>query len=68
MYIKLGLPLKIRVHLTFHVSLLKPFKENTLWLDYKQVIWPPPKLVGNHLEYELEGFFKNKNLNIKNQH
>ena len=28
---KLELPPEIKVHLTFHVLLLKPFKEDTLW-------------------------------------
>jgi hypothetical protein len=58
---KLELLSKIKVHPIFHVSLLKPFKVDTLWLDCKQVIWPSSKLMGDHLEYEVEGILKSRN-------
>ena len=58
---KLELLPEIKVHPTFHVSLLKPFKEDTLWPDREQVIRPPPDLVGDHLEYEVEGILKCRN-------
>ena len=58
---KLELLPEIKVHPTFHVSLLKPFKEDTLWPDRKQVIRPPLDLVGDHLEYEVERILKCRN-------
>src|ERR1700738_2710495 len=36
---------EIKVHPTFYVSFLKPFKDDTLWPDHKHVIRPPPDLV-----------------------
>ena len=58
---KLELPPVIKVHPTFNVSLLKPLNENTLWPNDKQVIRPPPDLLGDHLEYKVEGILKCRN-------
>ena len=58
---KLELLAEIKVYPTFHISLLKPFKEDNLWPNHKQVIWLPSDLVGDHLEYEVETIFKSRN-------
>ena len=62
---KLELPQEIKVHPTFHVSLLKPYYEDTLRPERKQVLRPLPKLVGEHLEYEVEGILKSRNTKKK---
>ena len=38
---KLELPLEIKVHMSFYVSLSKPFKEYTIWTGRRQVIRQP---------------------------
>jgi hypothetical protein len=53
----LELPFEIKVHPIFHVSLLKPFKEDTLWPNHKS----NHDLVGDHLEYKVEGILKCRN-------
>ena len=58
---KLELLPKLKVHSLFHVSLLNPKgKEEALWPNHKYVIWPPPNLVGDHLEHEVLGTFKSR--------
>ena len=58
---KLELLPKLKVHSLFHVSLLNPRdKEEALWPNHKYMIWPPPNLVGDHLEHEVLGTFKSR--------
>lgn len=47
---KLELPPEIKVYPTIYVSLLKPFKKDTLWSNCKQVIGPPADFVAGYLE------------------
>ena len=49
------------MHPTFHVSLLKPFHEDTQRPERKQVLRPQPELIGNHEEYEVEAILKSRN-------
>ena len=61
----LELLLEIKVQPTFHVSLFKPFKEDTLWINCRQVIRAPSNLVGDHLKFEIEGILKSRSLKKK---
>ena len=59
---KLPLPLEIKVHSVFHVSLLKEYFEDSVRPERKQVLRLVPKLVGNHEEYEVETILKKRKL------
>jgi len=58
---ELELSPKIQLHPTFHVSILNPYHEDTLRLEYKQVLWVALDLVGDYFEYKVEGILKRKN-------
>ncbi|KAJ8324255.1 hypothetical protein O5D80_8742 [Batrachochytrium dendrobatidis] len=55
---RLELPKDIRIHPVFHVSLLEKHQQNE-FAD-RQIIPPPPVIVENHLEYEVEKILDSK--------
>jgi hypothetical protein len=59
---KLKLPENLRVHPTFHVYLLKPVSRNASRPNQEQNSRPPPDLVHNELEFEVEPVFKSRQL------
>jgi len=59
---KLKLPKNLRVHPTFHVSLLKPVACNASRLNQEHNSRPPLDLVHNEPKFEVEAVFKSKQL------
>ena len=59
---KLALPLEIKVHPVFHVSLLKEYFEDSVRPEREQVLRPVPEFVGNHEEYEVETILNKRKL------
>ncbi len=59
---KLELPKNLRVHPTFHVSLLKPVSRDASRPNREQNSRPPPDLVHNEPEFEVEAVLKSRQL------
>jgi hypothetical protein len=59
---KLELPENLRVHSTFHVFLLKPVSRNASRPNQENNSRPPPDLVHNEPEFEVEAVLKSRQL------
>jgi len=59
---KLELPENLRVHPTFHVSLLKLVSCDASRPNQEHHSRPPPDLVHNELEFEVEAMLKSRQL------
>jgi hypothetical protein len=59
---KLELPKNFRVHPTFHVSLLKPVARDASRPNREHNSRPPPNLVHNESEFEVEAMLKSRQL------
>jgi hypothetical protein len=57
---KLELPENLKVHLVFHVSLLKPVACDASRPDREHNSRPSPNLVHNELEFEMEVVLKSR--------
>ena len=59
---KLALHPEIKVHLLFHVLLLKEYFKDSVRTECKQVLRPVPELVENHEEYEVATILNKRKL------
>jgi hypothetical protein len=64
---KLELPKNLKVHPIFHVSLLKSVAHDASRLNRKHNSRPPPDLINNELEFEVEALLKSKQLRGQKQ-
>ncbi len=64
---KLELPENLKVHPVLHVSLLKPVACDTSRLDREHNLRPPPDLVHNEPEFEVEVVLKSRQLRGRKQ-
>ncbi len=59
---KLELPKNLRIHPTFHVSLLKPVSRDASRPNQEHNSRPPPNLVHNEPEFEVKAMLKSRQL------
>ncbi len=59
---KLEPPKNLKVHFTFHVSLLKRVTHETSRPSRKHNLKPPPNLIHNDLEFKVEAVLKSRQL------
>jgi hypothetical protein len=59
---KLELSENLKVHPTFHVSLFKPINRDASRPNQEHNLRPPPNLVHNELEFEVEVMLKSRQL------
>ncbi len=64
---KLELPENLKVHPTFHVSLLKMVTRNASRPNREHNSRPPPNLVHNEPEFEVKAVFKSRQLRGQKQ-
>jgi len=64
---KLELSENLKVHLTFHVSFLKPVARDASRPNPEQNSRPPPDLVDNEPKFEVEAVLKSKQLRGRKQ-
>jgi len=64
---KLELPKNLKVHPTFHVSLLKLVARDASRPNWEHDSRPPPNLVHNEPEFEMEAMFKSRQLRGQEQ-